>query len=79
MSISGSIKTNEYCINSMDFYKVNEDGDVVTNADGSHKTFQIKELDYSDPKYALLLNSGINLNDDDMEEVLQTELEERES
>ena len=74
-----SIKKNEYCIGSVDFYKVDENGHPVTNADGSHKTFQIKELDYSDPKYALLLNSGINLNDDDMEEVLQTELEERES
>ena len=76
MSISGSIKTNEYCINSMDFYKVDEDGDVVTNADGSHKTFQIKELDYSDPRYAFLLYSGINLNDDDMTEVIT---EDRES
>ena len=74
-----SIKKNEYCIGNMNFYKVDENGHPVTNADGSHKTFQIKELDYSDPKYALLLNSGINLNDDDMEEVLQTELEEREA
>jgi hypothetical protein len=65
-----SIKKNEYCIGSVDFYKVDENGHPIVNADGSHKTYEIKDLDFTDPKYSFLLHSGSNLNDNDMAEVI---------
>ena len=49
-----SIKKNEYCIGSVDFYKVDENGHPIVNADGSHKTYEIKDLDFSDPKYSVI-------------------------